>query len=40
MSEIELALIAYWLQTHEVKVVGDVRPMEQCHISYERIGSK
>ncbi len=31
MNEKELALIEYWLKRNKVKVVGDVRPLKECH---------
>ena len=40
MTEYEQYLIEKYLKTNEVKIVGDVRPIEKCFISYERIGSK
>jgi len=40
MTEIEQALIERWLRQNEVKIVGDVRPIEECFISYERLGGK
>ena len=40
MTEYEQYLIDKFLKTHEVKVVGDVRPIEKIHITYERQGGK
>ena len=31
MTEVELALISYWLKTHKVVVVGDTRELKDCH---------
>ena len=31
MTQVELALISYWLKTHKVVVVGDTRKLKDCH---------